>query len=117
VTEFEGPRPGPKPSCCANGQDISAVSLGIVKNFRDATGAPIGDISSDRLPNFDEQQVHDSSINNFDYPQFDTSAGNRYFEDSGLGSMSVQQWLALPPGQRPAPVCRTSTDRARAGAT
>jgi Ca2+-binding RTX toxin-like protein len=85
-------------------QGISAVSLGIVKNFRDAVGAPIAPIPPDRLPDWDAQRVHDSSVDNFGNRQFDTSGGNRYYEGSGPGSMTAQQWLALPPGQRPDPV-------------
>lgn len=90
---------------------ISAVSLGMLKNFRDAVGSPIGAIPADRLPNWDAQRGHDSSLDNYGNQKFEVSAGNRYYEGGGLGSLSVQEILALPAGQRPDPVLQNVNGR------
>ncbi len=92
-------------------QGISAVSLCLARSFLDATGAPIAQVPDERLPDWTQQRVHNSALDNHGNPQFDTSAGNRYYEGSGIGSMSVQEMLVLPPGQRLDPVWQNLNGR------
>jgi VCBS repeat-containing protein len=92
-------------------QGISAVTLGIARNFLHATSVPIREVPSENQPNFNQQTVHNSAIDNYGNVRFDSSAGNRYYEGGGLGSVSTRDMLALPPGQRPTPVVENINGR------
>jgi VCBS repeat-containing protein len=92
-------------------QGISSVTLGVARNFMAASGVPIDEVPSSQRPDWSQQTVHNSAIDNYGNVRWDSSAGNRYYEGSGLGSISLQDMLALPPEQRPTPVVENVNGR------
>jgi hypothetical protein len=85
-----------------NPDGISAVTLKIARDYLSATGVPIAEIPSNLLPNWDHMYIHNSAIDSFGNIKFDTVSGdptmtvgtNRYYEGTGLGSITVQDALA-----------------------
>lgn len=83
-----------------NQDGISAVTLKIARDYLTATGSPMDEIPAGLQPNWDRMYIHNSAIDNYGNKRFETIGDpvltvgtNRYYEGSGLGSLTIQDML------------------------
>lgn len=77
-----------------NPQGIQAITLKLAHDFLKTAGVPIADIPLDLQPDWEQMRVHNPALDTYGNVMWDFNNENRYFEDGGIGGISVQDFVA-----------------------
>lgn len=73
-----------------NSQGISAVTLGLAREFQSSSGAPMAAVPVDLQPDWAQMNIHNPSLDNYGNPMWGEFQSQRIYEGAKLGSPSVQ---------------------------
>jgi PIN domain nuclease of toxin-antitoxin system len=72
-----------------NPDGVSAVTLKMARDFQEQSGVPVAEIPDSLAPNWEQMNIHNSGLDNYDKTVWSFNENYRGYEGAGFGSPSV----------------------------